>query len=208
MLPPIAAILPANSNLPVLVFLAETCVLTIATLRTIAIARGKRVPAALLGFFEVIIWLFAIGQVMQNLGNLGCAMAFAAGFSLGNYLGVLIEQRLALGNLKVQITTNRDASELIAALRSAGYGVTKLAGEGATGPVEIIMTVVQRKDLDDVVSIIECFDPNAFYSVNDLQSAAEGVFPRRPARSLFPAPIARMLRMLLPSGNRATAVSG
>ncbi len=96
---------PALSVPPLLVFAAETCVLTLATLRTIAIARGKKLPAAVLGFFEVSIWLFAVGQVMQNLSNLGCAAAFAAGFALGNYLGVLIEQKLALGNLSVKITT-------------------------------------------------------------------------------------------------------
>ena len=105
---PIASFLPSDLVLPALGFLAESRVLTLATLRTIAIARGKKLPAALLGFFEVSIWLFAIGQVMQNLSNLSCAVAFAAGFSLGNFMGILIEQKLALGNLTVQITTKRD----------------------------------------------------------------------------------------------------
>ncbi len=181
--------------------------LTFSTLRTIVVARGKKIPAAMLGFFEVSIWLFAIGQVMRNLGDLRCAIAFAAGFSLGNYLGVLIEQRLALGNLKVQITTHRNASELIEALRTAGYGITKVDGQGTTGPVEIIMTVVQRKDLDAVADIIQKFDPNAFYSVHDLQSAAEGVFPKRPARSVVPASLVRMMRMVIPSGTRPQTAS-
>jgi len=193
--------------LPFLVFLAETCVLTFATLRTIVVARGKKVPAAILGFFEVSIWLFAIGQVMQNLGNPLCAMSFAAGFSLGNYLGVLIEQRLALGNLKVQITTNRNASELIEALRTAGFGVTKVDGQGATGPVQIVMTVVQRKDLDRVATIIRTFDSNAFYSVHDLQSAAEGVFPKRASRSIVPVAVLRLIRMLNPIKARSRTAS-
>ena len=186
--------MPEFSILPFLVFLAETCVLTFATLRTICIARGKKVPAAILGFFEVSIWLFAIGQVMQNLSNLSCAVAFAAGFSLGNYLGVLIEQKLSLGNLTIQITTKKNADMLIANLRASGYGVTKLNGHGATGPVEVVITVIQRKVLADVLSIIESFDPGAFYSVHDLQTATEGVFPKRPAYNVIPAPFMRMLR--------------
>lgn len=182
---------PAQSVLPLLVFVAETCVLTLATLRTIAIARGKKLPAALLGFFEVSIWLFAIGQVMQNLSNLGSAAAFAAGFALGNYLGVLIEQKLALGNLSVKITTKRDAQALIEELRSAGFGVTWLSGQGATGPVQVVVTVVQRKDLPSVAAIIQSFDPNAFYAVHELQTAAEGVFPKRAPRSVIPGPLLR-----------------
>jgi hypothetical protein len=82
-------------QLPLLVFFAETIVLTLATLRTICIAKGNKRSAALLGFFEVCCWLFAIGQVMQNLSDFRCAVAFAAGFALGNYLGVFIEQKIA-----------------------------------------------------------------------------------------------------------------
>jgi uncharacterized protein YebE (UPF0316 family) len=193
--------------LPPLIFLAETCVLTLATLRTISIARGKKVPAAVLGFFEVSIWLFAIGQVMQNLTNLGSAAAFAAGFALGNYLGVLIEQKLALGSLSVKITTKRDAGELIEELRSAGYGVTRLHGQGATGPVEVVVTVVQRKDLPIVAAIIQSFDSGAFYAVHELKTATEGVFPRRPARSVIPAPLLRAFQFSEPERSPARVVA-
>jgi uncharacterized protein YebE (UPF0316 family) len=185
---PIAAIFSTGPVLPLLVFLAETCVLTLATLRTICIARGRKVPAAMLGFFEVSIWLFAIGQVMQNLTSPDCYLAFAAGFTLGNYLGILIEQKLAIGNLTVQITSRTDAGDLIRGLRSAGYGVTKLAGHGATGPVEVVITVVHRKDLPNVASIIERFAPQAFYSVHDLKTATEGIFPKPLAGGLLLRP--------------------
>src|SRR5438445_8375460 len=81
-------IAPMVSTLPLLVFFAETCVVTLSTVRTIFVARGWKSLAPLLGFFEVSIWLFAITQVMQNLTNLSCSIAFAGGFSLGNFLGI------------------------------------------------------------------------------------------------------------------------
>jgi uncharacterized protein YebE (UPF0316 family) len=145
--------------------------------------------APILGFFEVSIWLFAIAQVMQNLTSPGCFIAFAAGFSLGNFLGVLLEQKLALGNVVVHITTREDASGLMERLKRAGYGVTALEAQGATGPVQVVFTVIKRKELTHVVAIIRGFDPKAFYSVNDLQSAVEGIFPagKRRWRGLFPA---------------------
>jgi uncharacterized protein YebE (UPF0316 family) len=197
--------MPTGPLLPLLVFAAETVVLTLATLRTIFIARGRKVPAALLGFFEVSIWLFAIGQVMQNLGSPACAVAFAAGFSLGNFLGVLIEQRLALGSLTVQITTTKDAGALLGALRAAGFGATKLDGHGATGPVHVVFTVVQRKDLPVVAALIAAFDAGAFYSVHDLQEAAEGVFPKREARGAMPSPLLRMWRVVVSRGRTGEA---
>ena len=93
------------------IFVAEMCVVTLCTVRTIFVARGMKFLAPLLGFFEVSIWLFAIGQIMQNLSNLGCYLGFAGGFTAGNYLGVLVEQRLGLGTLVVRIITPRESWE-------------------------------------------------------------------------------------------------
>jgi uncharacterized protein YebE (UPF0316 family) len=162
--------------LPLLVFVAEMCVVTVGTIRIIFVARGMKRLAPVLGFIEVSIWLFAMGQIMQNLSDLNCYLAFAGGFTVGNFLGILIEKKVAIGNLLVQIITNKDAGELIANLRAAKYGVTQMDGHGATGPVQIVLTVIQRKELADVIALIQRFDSRAFYAVNDLQSATQGIF--------------------------------
>jgi len=183
-----SSIVPKVFNLPALVFLAETIVVTLATIRTIFIARGWKVLAPLLGFFEVSIWLFAIAQVMQHLTNPVCFLAFAGGFALGNFLGVLIEQKLALGQVVVQVVSKNDGFELAESLRWAGYGVTALDAAGASGPVHLVLTVVQRQQLDRVASIIKRCDPKAFYSVSDLRSVVDGVLPsRRRLPSILPS---------------------
>lgn len=171
------------------IFLAEMLVVTLSTLRTIFLGRGMRVLAPLLGFFEVSIWLFAIGEVMRNLGDVRCALAFAGGFTLGNFLGILIEQKLALGSVVVRTITNKDAGPMVEALREAGYGVTCLDGQGATGRVRLVFTVVPRRSLPAVTGILKAFDPGIFYSVDALQSAAAGVTPapRRRLEGLVPA---------------------
>jgi uncharacterized protein YebE (UPF0316 family) len=184
-------------QLPLLIFAAEVCVVTASTLRIIFVARGQTLLAPLLGFFEITTWLFAIGKTMQNLDNFTCSLAFAIGFTLGNLLGMLIEKKLALGTVVVRVITHRGAVGLIEALRGANYGVTRVDGEGATGPVQIVMTVVKRKQLAEVVALIESHHPQAFYAVDEVQSAAAGIFPtvaRRRAgvlpaalRSLFSA---------------------
>jgi uncharacterized protein YebE (UPF0316 family) len=106
----------------------------------------------------------------------GCYLGFAAGFTAGTFLGVVIEKRLAFGTLVVRIITNRDAAELIRGLRAAGYGVTSVDGHGATAPVKVIFTVIQRGELDNVLALVRDFDPRAFYSVDEIQSAGPGVF--------------------------------
>jgi uncharacterized protein YebE (UPF0316 family) len=169
--------------LPLLVFCAELCVVTISTIRIIFLSRGMKTLAAMLGFFEITIWLFAIGQIMRNLSDLGCYLGFASGFTLGNYFGVLIEKKLAIGTQVVRIITRRGARELVARLQAANYGVTILDAEGSTGPVKVIFTVIQRRQLAKVVGIIRGVQPQAFYSVEEVQEAAAGIFPLAPRRS-------------------------
>jgi uncharacterized protein YebE (UPF0316 family) len=185
---PIAASFSDLPGLPFLVFFAELCVVTLSTLRIIFIARGNRVLPPVLGFFEISIWLFAIGKVMQNLSDPGCFLGFAGGFTLGNFLGVMIERWLALGNVVVRTITHRDATVLIDSLKAAQFGVTSLDAEGGKGPVKMVFTVVRRKELETVLAIVRNFDPNAFYSVDEIQEAGSGIFPEnRRMRGAIPS---------------------
>jgi uncharacterized protein YebE (UPF0316 family) len=194
---------------PLLIFFAEVCALTASTMRIIFVARGHKFLAPLLGFFEIMIWLFAIGETMRNLDNWTCFIAFALGFTLGNYLGIVIDKRLALGTAIVRIITNRDATALVAEMRAANFGVTALEGNGAKGKVQIVMTVVKRKQLEEIVSLIDEHQPGAFYAVEDLQSAREGIFPARKDRLPFlPQSIVSALRSMMPQEQDELAGQG
>ncbi|OPX64913.1 MULTISPECIES: DUF2179 domain-containing protein [unclassified Methanoregula] len=171
--------------LPVMIFCARICDVTMGTIRVIFISKGIRYLAPVIGFFEVIIWLLAIGQVMNNLTNAVSYVAYGAGFAAGTFIGMYIEEKISIGLSSVRIITKEDPSELMQYLRSHKYGVTSIDGEGATGRVKMIFTIIQRQDLPHVVRIIKEYHPNAFYSVEEVKSVAEGVFPDRPARGVF-----------------------
>jgi uncharacterized protein YebE (UPF0316 family) len=169
--------------LPCLVFLAEMLVVTLGTIRIIFVSRGMKMLAPVLGFFEITIWLFAISQLMQNLSDVSCFLAFAGGFTFGNYLGILIEEKLAMGNSLVRLITTKNSQELVGTLTRAGFGVTCVQGHGANGPVEVLMTVVRRKEIERITTCINRFDPKAFFSIDEVQSVNEGVFPSLRQRS-------------------------
>lgn len=182
------AVFGSSGSLPLYIFAAEVCVVTFSTMRIICVARGMKRLAPFLGLFEVSIWLYAIGEVMKNLNDWRCAAAFACGFTLGNFLGILLESKLAMGSVGVRMITHKGGARLIEDLRAANYGVTRIDGQGATGPVQIVYTVIKRKELERVLAIARRFDPQVFYSVDDLHSAAAGVAPlRRRAWGLVPS---------------------
>ncbi len=118
--------------LPLLICLARVADVSLGTLRILFVSKGAKRIAPILGFFEILIWLLAIGQVMQNLTNIVNYFAYAVGFSLGNYIGITIEQKLAMGTVVVQVITRRDASELINFLRLADFGLTVIEANGGT----------------------------------------------------------------------------
>lgn len=163
--------------IPVFIFLARICDVTIGTMRIIFVSRGMKVIAPVLGFFEIFIWIVAVGQIFQNLTNPLNYFAYAAGFATGNYIGMIVEERLAMGLALIRIITQRDATNLIDYLRAAGYGVTVLDAQGKQGPGKVLFSVVKRKNIRDVEDAIHEFNPKAFYSIEDVRRAAEGTFP-------------------------------
>jgi uncharacterized protein YebE (UPF0316 family) len=171
--------------LPVMIFCARICDVTMGTIRVIFISKGIRYLAPLIGFFEVIIWLLAIGQVMNNLTNVVSYIAYGAGFAAGTWIGMYIEEKISLGLTSVRVITREDPAELMQYLRSQNYGVTSVDGEGGTGRVKMVFTIIRRQDLGHVVGIIKKFHPNAFYSVEEIKSVAEGVFPGKTPRGAF-----------------------
>ena len=163
--------------IPLLICLARIVDVSIGTIKIIFISKGYKFIAPVLAFFEIIIWLVAIGQVMKNLDNIANMIGYAVGFALGNYVGMVIENRIALGNVVLRIITKTDALELIARLRDTKYGVTVSPAEGSTGPVSLIFMVLKRSDLKNIIPIIKKHNPKAFYSIGDVRYVAEGIFP-------------------------------
>jgi len=165
-------------GLPLLVFSARVVDVTLGTLRIIFTSRGLKNLAPLLGFVEVFVWVSVIAQITGSAHNIIAYLAYAAGFATGNYVGMFIENKLAMGMLVIRVIVPNQAQDLTKSLRENGYGITSVNAEGAQGPVKLIYTIVKRKDLIQVANIIQLAHPKAFFTVEELRSAEHGVFPR------------------------------
>jgi uncharacterized protein YebE (UPF0316 family) len=163
--------------LPFLIFCARLVDVTLGTFRIIFISRGMKYLAAIVGFFEIFIWLVAIGQVFQNLTNIGCYIAYAAGFASGNFLGIFIADEMSLGKVVVRIITLHPTDQLKHYLKQRKFGFTSVPAQGAAGPVTLVFTVIKRNNLPEIVASVQRLTPGAFYTVEDVRYASEGVFP-------------------------------
>jgi uncharacterized protein YebE (UPF0316 family) len=103
---------------PILIFFARIIDVSMDTVRIICISKGYKMRASVLGFFEVIIWLIAITQIMQNLTNAFCYVAYGAGFAAGTYIGMLIEERFPVENNNIASVAKRDISRVFDGLKN------------------------------------------------------------------------------------------
>jgi uncharacterized protein YebE (UPF0316 family) len=163
--------------IPLLICLARIVDVAIGTLRIIFVSKGMRFLAPLLGFFEVIIWLLAITQIMQNLTNMVNYVAYGAGFALGNFVGIYLESKLSLGFVLLRVITRRSATELIEYFKGCSYRFTIISAESDEGPVNIIYMPLRRKDVSEIVANIKQYNPNAFYTLEDARYVSANVAP-------------------------------
>lgn len=178
--------------IPGLIFLARIVDVTIGTARVIFVSRGYKLLAAATGFFEVLIWLLAIGQIMKNLSNPLCYVAYASGFALGNYIGITLAEKMSLGTVLIQVMTNRDPSNLVNALKEKEYGVTTVQGQGAFNPVKLVFTIVPRSHMGQILQIIQEHNPKSSYTTQEIASIAKGFVPVR--KRIGPARIGTLFK--------------
>ena len=171
--------------LPLLIFCARICDVSLDTVRLIFVSKGIKHVAPILGFFEVIIWLLAVSQIMKHLDNIICYIAYGGGFAMGNYIGMYIEEKLSIGNVSIRVITKPDTTELINELKSQDYGLTIVDAEGSQQKVKIIFSVIKRENINNFISIINQYNPHAFYTIEDVRSINEGVFKGNRKKSLF-----------------------
>lgn len=162
---------------PSLIFLSRMADVSLGTLRSVLSAKGRKNIVPFIGFFEVLLWLVAISSILKNLNNVMCYIGWAGGYATGIYLGLTIEEKLALGTQVVRvILPESSAKELTEELAKNNFGVTISDGQGARGPVKIIFTIIERKKMKEVVELMDRIVPGAFYSVEEVKSASHGSY--------------------------------
>ncbi|HUM22260.1 DUF2179 domain-containing protein [Mesotoga prima] len=176
--------------MPLIIFFARIVDVSLGTTRIIMVSRGKKEIASLIGFFEVIVWLLVASKVIQSVDNVLYILAYAGGFAAGSYIGILIDERLAMGTVSIRLITSVEPTELINKLCQAGFGVTKIDAQGSRGKAYIIYSIINRKEVSEFERIAQECVPKAFMSVEDIRKVREGIFlPRDTLRIRRESPL-------------------
>ena len=157
-----------------IIFALRVTDMTLDTLRVLFVMRGRKGIAWVLSFFAAGVFVLAIGTALSNLDNPLNIIGYAAGFATGNVVGMMIEEKLAIGHILLTIVSPRRGSAITERLREQGFAVTELPGRGKGGSVALINCTVQRKHVEKVREIVNEVDPDAFITASDIRSVRRG----------------------------------
>ena len=168
------------------IFLARIVDVSCDTMRVLFTVRGKRGIAGILGFFQALIWIFAVGTAIRHLDSIWHVLAYAAGYAVGTMSGITIERFVAYGVAQVRIVTRSSGHALAEQLRDMGFGVTQSIGQGRAGAVEVLHTIVQRSQVQDVLAAVDQHDPVAMVTVEEPRAVRGGFVDTREWRVPLP----------------------
>ena len=157
-----------------LIFVLRVTDVSLGTLRVTMIMRGQRKWAALIGFVEVTIWVLAISRVISNLETIWNVIGYSGGFAAGTLLGMWIENRLALGNANLTAISMTKGQEIADRVRKEGFGATELQAHGQSGPVYLVNMVAPRRQIPDLIRLINEIDATTFVAVQDTRHVMRG----------------------------------
>ncbi len=169
-----------------LIFVARIVDVSLDTMRVLFTVRGKRGIAGVLGFFQALIWIFAVGTAISHLDSFLHVLAYAGGYSAGTMAGITFERFVAYGVAQVRIVTRVGGDALADALRDLGFGVTSSVGEGRAGSVQVLHTIIQRSQVDDVLEVVDRFGPVAMVTVEEPRAVRGGFVDTREWRVPLP----------------------
>lgn len=165
--------------LPFLIFFARIGDVSISTIRIIFVMNGNRFIAPILGFFEALIWLLAIGQIIANIDNVWSYIAYASGFAMGTFVGITIEQKLAYGKVVLRLFAPNEVNELLFFLEENDYRYSVLNAEGRKGKVNIVFMVVSRDSLKHLITGIDQYHPKAFYTIEGVKQVSDEIHAKK-----------------------------
>ena len=158
----------------ILIFALRVVDVSLATVRILMVMRGRKLAAWFLGFSQALVFVIAISAILADLSNWLNIIGYAAGFATGNVVGMLFEERLAIGHTHLRIISPRMGSAIVERLRAEGYGVTEIPARGKDGAVTLLNCSVQRKHGRMVQQMVMEVDPEAFITAENVQPVQRG----------------------------------
>ena len=160
----------------ILIFFAKIVEVSLTTIRIVLITRGEKFYGSVIGFFEVLIWLYVIGTMLVGINEAPLKMiTYASGFACGNYIGCILEEKLALGLITINAIVSEKYGETLAKiLRKENVGVTLIEAEGLREEKKMLILHVKRKRKSEILHLIENSEINAVISLADTKSIYGG----------------------------------
>ncbi len=163
------------------IFLARILDVSLGTVRTILLVKGRKGAASMIAFIEISIWFLIVREALTlAIDHPWIIFAYAGGFTAGTYFGSVLSEKYITGTLNVQVISCKN-DELVDAIRSNDFAVSVVDVRGLEKEITRVMLFIEidKKDLNELRKVIKEVDEQAFVIVNETKYVQNGYFQKR-----------------------------
>lgn len=158
-----------------MIFFVRIVDVSLGTVRTVLIIKGRRIIGSIIGLIEVMVWFLVVKNALSTENtSIWIAVAYSTGFALGNYIGSLIEDMLPIGNASIQVITRGIRYDLVEQIRKMGFAVSTVDCKGKDGNNLMLIIEINRKKIDEVKKIVKDNAPDSFVTITDIKQVYNG----------------------------------
>ena len=158
------------------VFAMRVIDMSLDTLRLLFVMRGRKLLAGGIGVIQATVFILAVSAVLKGPLDPLTVAGYALGFGAGVVIGMLAEQRLALGHAMLRVYAPNSGEAIAEGLRAAGFAVTEFSAHGRDGEITVINSAIARRDIAKAQDTVRQIEPGAFVTVDEIQPLQRGYF--------------------------------
>lgn len=159
------------------VFIARIIDVTLGTIKTIYIVKGRTTLSGIIAFIEIFIW-FTVAKETLNTSNpsILIAISYSAGYATGTILGTYVSKFIN-SLITVEVITTKATKTNIEKIRNQGFGVSIVNTTSNYKDEEnksILYITLNSKHLEELKHNISEIDNKAFIVINECKIVQNG----------------------------------
>jgi uncharacterized protein YebE (UPF0316 family) len=151
------------------IFFARILDVSLNTIRTTFVLRGKTSIVAIIAFLEITIWFLVARTALNTELNLFIVLSYSGGYTMGTIIGTIFTNKIIRTNIEILVISDKIRS--IKKIKDNNFGATIISKDN-NRVIFIINTT--KKRLDELTSLISELDNKAFITVKETRTIING----------------------------------
>ena len=151
------------------IFFARILDVSLNTVRTTFVIKGKTFIVALIAFIEITIWLLVARTAINVELNLWIVLSYSGGYTMGTILGTTFINKFVKTNMELIVISTKIKNTK--KIKEKNFGVSILNKDKNK---TILLIETNKKRLDELTTLLKKLDNEAFITIKETKTIING----------------------------------